>query len=214
VLFLHGNDGNVATHLGPAARLAEAGFAVFAFDYRGYGRSEGKPTFEGIHEDARAALALLPSLPGVEPGRIAVVGQSLGGSVAIYTVAHASGPPPVKAVAVDAAFSGYRRIVRDRMSGYPLAWLTKYPASLLFPDDWRADRAVASVSPVPLVVIHGTADRVVPFSHGERLYRLAREPKEFWPVEGAGHGEALADPATGRRLAEFLEEALGKAERP
>ena len=214
VLFLHGTYGNIATNLSGPAWLSEEGFTVFTFDYRGYGRSDGTPTFDGIHADARAALELLPSLPGVAPDRVAVVGQSLGGSVAIYTVAHAHGRPAVKALVVDSAFSAYRQIVRDRMTGYPLAWLTKYPASFLFPDGYRAEEAIGRVAPVPVVIIHGTDDRVVPFAHGELLFERARDPKAIWPVRGAGHGEGLSDAGIRRRLADFLERTLAGASAP
>jgi fermentation-respiration switch protein FrsA (DUF1100 family) len=210
VLFLHGNAGNVGINADSYLWLAEAGFAVFAFDYRGYGLSEGEPTFPGINEDARAALALLPTLRGVDPARIAVFGQSLGGAVAIRTVATSEERRLVKAVAVDAAFASYRLIVRDRMTEFPLTWLTKYPASLLFDDGYSPERVIGSVSPVPLVLIHGTADRVVPYRHGEILFGKAREPKALWTLRGGGHGSGFADPAIRARLIDFLDRAFGR----
>lgn len=214
VLFLHGNAGNIGINADSFLWLAEAGYAVFAFDYRGYGHSEGEPTFAGIHEDARAALALLPTLRGVDRERIALFGQSLGGAVAIFTAASDPGRHLVKAVAADAAFASYRLIVRDRMTGYPLAWMTKYPASFLFDDGYSPERVVGAVAPVPLVLVHGTADRVVPYRHGEILFGKAREPKALWTLQGGGHGSGFADPAIRARLLGFLDRAFGRDARP
>jgi fermentation-respiration switch protein FrsA (DUF1100 family) len=214
VLFLHGNAGNVGINADSFLWLAEAGYVVFAPDYRGYGLSEGEPTFPGIHEDARAALALLPSLRGVDRERIALFGQSLGGAVAIRTAAAAPGRRLAKAVATDAAFASYRLIVRDRMTEFPLTWLTKYPASFLFDDDYSPERVVGAVAPVPLVLVHGTADRVVPYRHGEILFGKAREPKALWTVPGGGHGSGFADPEIRARLLGFLERAFGRDRRP
>lgn len=211
VLFLHGNAGNVGINADSYLWLAEAGFVVFAFDYRGYGLSEGEPTFPGIHEDARAALALLPTLRGVDRNRIAVLGQSLGGAVAIRTVATANEGRLVKAVAVDAAFASYRLIVRDRMTEFPLTWLTKYPASFLFDDGYSPERVIGSVSPVPIVLIHGTDDRIVPYRHGEILFGKAREPKALWTLRGGGHGSGFADPVVRSRLIDFLVRAFGRS---
>jgi fermentation-respiration switch protein FrsA (DUF1100 family) len=208
ILFLHGNAGDVGENVGSIAWLAEAGYVVLAFDYRGYGLSGGEPSFEGVHDDARAALDALRGMPGVDPRRIAVIGQSLGGAIAIHTVATLPDRSAVRALVADAAFADYRLIVRDRMTGYPLAWLTKYPASWLYDDRFSPERVVSAVAPVPLVLIHGTADDVVPYRHAGILYAKAREPKALWTVEGGGHAVGLSDARIRARLLEFLEGAL------
>ena len=87
VLLLHGNAENISTHFASVAWLPEVGFDAFVFDYRGYGRSEGVPTLEGLHQDAVAALDWLIAMPGIEPENVAVFGQSLGGAVALSTIA-------------------------------------------------------------------------------------------------------------------------------
>jgi len=80
----------------------------------------------------------------------------------------------------------------------------------LIGDSLSPDAAVASISPTPLVIIHGTADRVVPYSHGKRLFELAHEPKQLWTIEGGGHIEAFvdADSAYRHRLVTFFNEVL------
>jgi fermentation-respiration switch protein FrsA (DUF1100 family) len=208
ILFLHGNGGNLGYQVGGVTWLAEAGYRIVALDYRGYGRSGGEPSPEGVVRDGEAALALLPTLPGVERERIAVFGQSLGGSVAIPVVARMKGRVPVKALVVEGAFAGYRRIVRDRISEHVLMWPLLLPARFLTDDDWSPERFVAAVSPVPFLDIHGTADPVVPFSHGERLHDLASEPKAFLAVEGGGHLDEVVDGAARRPILAFLEAAM------
>ncbi len=109
---------------------------------------------------------------------------------------------------IESAFAGYRRIVRDKLIAgiitLPLAW----PASWTVEDGYSPERWIGSVAPVPVVVIHGTKDPVVPFSHGERLYRLAGQPKGFWKVEGGGHATALLLPDVRTQLLGFLDSVL------
>ncbi|MGE5190287.1 MAG: alpha/beta hydrolase, partial [Gemmatimonadota bacterium] len=88
VLFLHGNAENVSTHVNAVLWLVRSGYRVFLFDYRGYGRSEGSPTMAGVHLDALAAIDALFGMKEVDGDRIVVLGQSLGGAVAVYAVAH------------------------------------------------------------------------------------------------------------------------------
>ena len=137
-----------------------------------------------------------------------MLGQSLGGAVAAYAVANSPRRGEVKALIVDSAFAGYRRIVRDKLIAgivtLPLAW----PASWTVEDGYSPERWIGSVAPVPVVVIHGTKDPVVPFSHGERLYRLAEQPKGFWKVEGGGHATALLLPDVRNQLLGFLDSVL------
>jgi fermentation-respiration switch protein FrsA (DUF1100 family) len=158
--------------------------------------------------DGEAALDLVPTLPGVDRERIAVFGQSLGGAVAIPVVARGKGRVPVKALVVEGAFAGYRRIVRDKLAAAVVTWPLAWPVSLLFDDAWSPERFVADLAPVPFVVVHGTKDPVVPFSHGERLAALAKEPKGFWVIEGGGHGNAFAGEDVRRQFVTFLSTAF------
>jgi fermentation-respiration switch protein FrsA (DUF1100 family) len=212
ILFLHGNAGNIGAHVRSVVWLVEAGYEVFAFDYRGYGKSGGRPDIPGVNRDAEAAVAKLLSLPGASADRYVVFGQSLGGAIAVHAVASVPPPKRPRALIVDSAFAGYRRIVRDTLKAYPGGWLFGWPASMLLHDEYSPERWIAKTGPAPVVVIHGTADGLIPYEHGKLLHSLARPPKDFWSDEGGSHIMALSDPAMRARFLSFLETAIPPGE--
>lgn len=189
VLHLHGNAANVGNHLPLVAWLPGAGFNVLMLDYRGFGRSQGKPTLDGVVEDAAAALRHLRSRPGVDGGRLVVLGQSLGGATALRLLARDSGG--VRLAVIEAAFASYRGIARDAaMQSVVLAPLL--PLALPALPAARHDPLAALGSlRVPLLIVHGTADEVIPFRHGELLAAAAPAGTEFIRVDGARHMESL-----------------------
>jgi pimeloyl-ACP methyl ester carboxylesterase len=209
ILFLHGNAENISTHVQSVLWLVQEGYTVFAFDYRGYGWSGGDaPDIPGVHRDARAALSHILSLPGVSPDRLVVFGQSLGAAIAVHTVATASSARRPRALILDSPFAGYRRIVRDKLSSLIVTWPFAWPASRFFDDEYSPERWIGKIAPVPVIVIHGTADRVVPYAHGKMLYDLASDPKGIWTVEGGGHGTALRNPEVRGQFLAFLASVL------
>ncbi len=212
VLFLHGNAENVSTHVNAVLWLALSGYRVVLFDYRGYGKSEGKATMDGVHVDALAAIDAVFGMAGVDGDRVAVLGQSLGGAVAVYAVANSPHKARIRALVVDSAFSGYREIAREKIAEVALVRHLRSPLSRLVTDRYSPRLWIGRVAPVPVLVIHGDADGIVPSAHGERLYALAGEPKSLWIVPGAGHIESFASPDVRARLLVFLSEAFrGKA---
>jgi fermentation-respiration switch protein FrsA (DUF1100 family) len=208
ILFLHGNAGNISTHVGAVLWLAMEGYQVFLFDYRGYGRSGGTPGMEGIHVDALAAIDRLFRTEGVDKDRIVVFGQSLGGAVAVYAVANSPHRDRIRALVIDSAFSGYRRIAREKISKVVLLWPFQAPLSLLVTDRYSPSRWIGRIGPVPVLIIQGDADKVVSVRHGERLYRLAKEPKKLWIASEAGHIQALSDGNLRKRLLSYLDSVL------
>ncbi len=209
ILFLHGNAENISTHVQSVLWLVDAGYTVFTFDYRGYGESDGKePDIPGVHRDARAALSKILSLPGISPDRLVVFGQSLGAAVAVHTVATASSARRPRALILDSPFAGYRRIVRDKLSSLIVTWPLAWPVSRFFDDEYSPERWIGKIAPVPVIVIHGTADRVVPYAHGKMLYDLASDPKGIWTVEGGGHATALRNPEVRGQFLAFLDSVL------
>jgi len=212
VIHFHGNAQNMTSHFGFVSWLPSQGFNLFVFDYRGYGKSAGKPARQGIYEDCLAALDYVAKRPGIDHDRLLVLGQSLGGANAIAALG-SSPRKGVRAVAIDSAFSSYRGIVRDKIGAMPLLSLLRWPLSyLLIGDSLSPDSFVANIAPTPLVIIHGSDDPVIPYRHGKRLFDLAGEPKQLWTVEGGEHTSALMDPAGvyRQRLVAFFMDALAK----
>lgn len=203
VLHAHGNAANIGNHLPLVAWLPAAGFDVLMFDYRGFGRSDGQPTLEGVVADTRAALAWLRAHPKVDARRLVVLGQSLGGATAIRAVA--ADPAGVRLLVTDSAFASYRGIARDaagllRPVAAPL--LSTLPG-----EESDPVQALKSLR-MPVTLIHGSADRVIPIAHGEALYAAAAAPKRWMRIEGGSHMEALMRAPVRAALLEAMAEAL------
>jgi uncharacterized protein len=188
VLFFHGNAGNIAGRLGTAEMMVRRGISTFHLDYRGYGRSRGEPSEAGVRRDAEAALAWLAGVRGGEE-RIVVHGRSLGGAVAAGLALNRN----VAGVVLESTFTSLEEMGAEV---YPFL-----PAFLFRRLRGRFD-ALGAVSRLrtPVLVVHGTADDLIPFRMGEALHERASEPKTFYPVAGAGHndlpmvgGEAYAE---------------------
>ncbi|MFL6654621.1 MAG: alpha/beta hydrolase [Sulfurifustis sp.] len=204
VLFLHGNAENISTHIGSVYWMPRYGFNVFLPDYRGYGESTGVPSLPGLQADIDAAIRYLRSRRDVAADGLVVLGQSLGGASAVYYVAHGAERAHVRALIVDSAFSSYRDIAREKLAGFWLTWPLQSPLAWTIDNDYSPLAAAPHVAPIPLLLIHGDADAIVPVHHSERLYAAAREPKEFWRIEGAGHIETLHSVPVRARLVSYL----------
>jgi fermentation-respiration switch protein FrsA (DUF1100 family) len=212
VVHFHGNAQNMTSHFSFVSWLPRAGFNVFVCDYRGYGASAGSPSREGVYEDCIAALNYVRARPDVEPDRIVVLGQSLGGANAIAVLGE-PGAPPVRAVAVDSAFYSYRLMARDTIRKVPILSLLRWPLSFLLISDERSPGpVVGGISPTPLLIFHGTDDQVVPYRQGRMLYDAAEEPKELVTIPGGHHTDAFTrpEPVYRQRLVEFYRLALGQ----
>ena len=207
VLFLHGNAENISTHFTNVAWMPDEGFNVLALDYRGYGKSAGSPSLAGLQLDIDAALRTLRERPDVDPRRIVLFGQSLGGALAIHYAARGEHRSGLRAVIADSAFSDYRLIVQEKMADFFLTWPLQWLPVLTVDNDYSPRAAVQAVSPTPLLLIHGERDTLVPPHHSRQLYEGAGEPKELWLAPAAGHIQALRDPALRRRLSDFVRRA-------
>jgi fermentation-respiration switch protein FrsA (DUF1100 family) len=182
VIQFHGNAQNMSAHWQFVSWLPQRGYNVFVFDYRGYGASQGSPEPKGVFEDSSAALSYLRSRPDVDPERLLVLGQSLGGTNAIAVVG-AGNRAGVKGMAIESTFYSYSAIANDKFSG----------AGALVDDSYSADRYIGALSPIPLLLLHGTADPVIPYQHSLRLLDKAEAPKTMITVDGGGHIEALTE---------------------
>lgn len=197
VLMCHGNAGNVESRLVCVKFFARAGFAVLLFDYRGYGRSEGRPSEEGTYLDAEAAHEHLITVEGFAPAQILVLGESLGGAVATELVRR----KPVAGLILENTFTSLPDIGAKLYPWFPVRWLARF----------RFDSA-AKIGALerPVLVIHTPDDEVVPFEHGRALFEAAREPKRFLTTDGPHNGGGFLRRKEWRdAVVGFAETALG-----
>ncbi|MEO8040043.1 MAG: alpha/beta fold hydrolase, partial [Betaproteobacteria bacterium] len=181
VLFLHGNAENISTHLNAVAWLPARGFQVLLLDYRGYGESGGNATLAGMQLDIDAAITALLRRADVDPTRIVLLGQSLGGALGLYYAAHGPQRDRLRAVIADSTFSGYRDITREKLASAWLTWPLQWPLSYSVDDRYSPLLAIHDIG-VPVLLIHGQADTIVPPQHAERLFAAASAPRELWLV--------------------------------
>lgn len=208
VVFLHGNAQNLTSHVLYVSWLPKEHYNVLIADYRGYGMSFGSPSRRGVYEDARAMWNYVRTRSDVDPQKLVLFGQSLGGANAL-ALAGREPLPGLRAVIADSAFSSYGRIGREKILQIPVLGYLLWPFSPLIVSPGLSPRP-GHIAPVPLLIIHGDRDSVVPYSHSQRLYADAMAPKFFWTLEGGQHAEAFARyaPVAVPRLLKFLDFAL------
>lgn len=177
VVFCHGNAGNVSHFLEHIKMLNGLQLSILAFDYRGYGRSNGVPSEEGTYLDAEAAWDYLVTEYGKTPRDIIVVGHSLGGAVATEL---AMRKKPA-ALIVESSFTSLPDLAAKF---YP--WL---PVKLIAKHQYASVSKVSSI-PCPKLFIHSPDDEIVPFEQGRVLYEKASQPKEFLLIKG-GHNDGF-----------------------
>jgi fermentation-respiration switch protein FrsA (DUF1100 family) len=178
VLLCHGNGGNIGERIPHVALLSAAGFDVLAFDYRGYGRSSGRPGERGTYCDARAARDTLLRQDGVDGARVLYLGESLGGAVALTL---ALDLPPAGLI-LQSTFTSVRAMARLHYPFLPRA---------LVPDAYPSLRLIRRLR-APLLVLHGDRDDIVPLEHGQALFDAAPGPKRIEVLPGAGHNDLFA----------------------
>ena len=181
LLHFHGNAENIASLLPLAALTRAAGHHLFLVDYRGYGTSAGAPSENGLYIDGEAALAALRARPDVGPDSIVPWGRSIGSTVAVRLAADRAG---VAGLILESPFTSARDLLRE--GGHPLLAALSRFASYRF-DQTEALRRIG----VPVLVIHGTRDEVIPFRIGQAVRDLVPGRAELFPIDGGGHNDLL-----------------------
>lgn len=179
IVWLHGNAGNITNRAPMAAELAARGVSVFLVEWRGFGRSEGHPTESGLYHDALAAWDYATRDLGVAGQDIVAYGESLGGPYAAYLASQRE----VRAVIIENSFPSLADLGNALYAPLPLGW--------------TAPRAMTTTrwlneAGVPVLVMHGRRDQVIPFRLGAKLFEGLRVPKEMLVSETASHSEIPA----------------------
>lgn len=177
VLILHGNAGNISHRMDSIAMFHRLGYGVLIFDYRGYGRSSGKPSEQGLYQDAQTAWDHLTRQRGIAPAHIVLFGESLGGAVAAWLAARER----PGALVLSSVFTSAPELGADLYPWLPTKWLVRM----------RYDtRSTLAQVTCPVLIAHSPDDEIIPFHHGQRLFNAAAAPKVFLPLTG-GHNDSF-----------------------
>ncbi|MEX2262532.1 MAG: alpha/beta hydrolase [Bryobacteraceae bacterium] len=182
-LFLHGNAGNLSHRLRRIAEITAAGSSLLLLDYRGFGKSEGRPSESGLYRDADAGYRHLIAR-GYKPERIVVHGESLGTAVAVDLAVRM----PCAGLILESPFSSAGAVAAGVLP-------------VLGPLVVRTFDSIGKIGRVraPLLIVHGDRDEVIPLELGRALFDAAREPKQWIAVKGAGHNDLVEAAGTAYR---------------
>lgn len=179
ILHFHGNASSLEGDIGRWRRIGDQGAGFLAIAYRGYGGSTGKPTEKGLHQDALAAYDWLSQR--VAPTDIVIHGFSLGSGVAVRLASE----KPARALVLEAPYLSIAEMARG---------MTRVPVGFLMTDRFMSSERIGKVA-MPVLMIHGDRDSVIPFTQGERLFALANGPKTFVRMIGSDHNTLTRDGA-------------------
>ena len=177
ILLCHGNAGNLSHRLPLIDTLVKAGASVFAFDYRGYGRSAGKPTEKGVCLDAEAAWQWLTNR-GFAPDRIVALGESLGGGV----VCELATRKPLGALILQSTFTSVPDVAAEIMP-----WL---PVRLLLTTRFNNEEKLKKIR-IPVLILHGRKDTIIPFKHAEKNYAALPTSSKYFAELAGDHNDAM-----------------------
>jgi fermentation-respiration switch protein FrsA (DUF1100 family) len=198
VLFFHGNAGNISHRLDSLRIFNALNLDTLIFDYRGYGRSEGKVSEQGTYRDGEAAWRYLREKRGIAAAEIVLFGRSLGAAIAAYVASRHTPGALIQE-------SGFVSVPDLAAALYP--WM---PARRLARIKYPTGEYLKAVS-CPVLIVHGRDDEIIPFDQGRKLFERAREPKHFLELPG-GHNDGFL--VSGRRyldgLDSFLADSLGR----
>jgi abhydrolase domain-containing protein 17 len=188
ILYIHGNAEDLGDIQPRLQHLQGLGFSVFAYDYRGYGTSQGSPSERNAYRDTDTAFTYLKEELEVPPEQIIAYGRSVGGGSAVDLAAR----HPLAGLILESSFNSAFRVVLP----IPILPFDKFP---------NLDK-ITQVN-CPVLIIHGTADETIPLSHGKRLFAAAPEPKRSFWVEGASHNDLfwVAGEQYGETLQDFAQ---------
>lgn len=197
LLWCHGNAGTIINRLENLRELYRLGLSVFIFDYRGYGRSQGQPSEEGLYFDANGAYDYLTRTRMIRSERIIVFGRSLGAAVATELASSR----PASGLILESPFPSIEAVAKFHYGGMPVHWLLGAEFRLI-------DR-LPQVS-IPKLIFHGDRDDVIPIQLGLQVFEAAKPPKWWYTIAGADHNNTyqVGGAAYFRRFVEFVQQAI------
>lgn len=191
IIQFHGNAQNISTHFFSLIWLVEEGYNLFTFDYRGYAKSEGKPSQAGIYQDALAAFDKSYELHEKSGGgKFIVYGQSLGAAVSLRAVPDWKNHQKISLLVVDSAFASYQDIAFDKLKSSWILFPLSPLAFVLVSDEYAADKVFERITK-PTLVIVGMRDKIVPPKFGKRIYKgIKSQDKWLWKLPNGNHIDA------------------------
>jgi hypothetical protein len=198
MVWFHGNAGNISHRVENIKLLHDkVKINIFIFDYRGYGRSAGSVSEEGTYRDGAAALDFVRKQLRVDAENLIIFGRSLGAAVA----AEMAGRFESRGLILETPFTSIRDMAK---TVFPLL-----PIGPLLQTRYDVVEKVGRIK-VPLLVLHGDHDDVVPYEQGKKVFAAAREPKEFYTIKGATHNDTyiVGGDAYFQRLRRFVETVI------
>lgn len=195
LVVFHGNGGNISHRMQKLRIFRGMGLSVLMFDYRGYGRSEGRPSEQGTYFDGLAAVEWLKKEKGLTPREVIYYGESLGCAIALETALRR----PPRALILDSAFTSTVDMGKIVFPFLPVKWMIRYR----YDNGAKIGRLKS-----PLLVVHSPQDDIVPYRMGRQLFSKAPEPKEFLEISGSHNDGFLESPNYGPGIRAFLAKIL------
>ena len=194
MLWLHGNAGNISHRVDQLRHFhQQLNVNILMVDYREYGRSEGEVSEQGTYQDALSSFDYLSGRPELDSEKIFVFGQSLGAAVAVELAVQRR----IFGLILEAPFTSIKDMAKEVLPWLPIGGLlsTKY-------DNFSKIGQIET----PVLILHGDQDSTVPYSHGQRLFEAAPQPKTFYTINGAGHNDTyiIGGPAYFETIARFI----------
>jgi len=218
IIVCHGVGANKSDFTELAASLAKRGYFVLLFDFRAHGESGGSRTSLGYHEqkDVLAALSILKSREEIDLQRIGIYGFSMGGSTAILAAAQSGA---FSAIVADSAFTSLKDQARTAVTSFyhlpsfPFLHLAVIGYELYFwtrVENIAPVNVIAKISPIPILIIAGEGDKLIPAENGQQLFAAAGKPKELWIIPVSNHGGTFAAAGSiyGKKVGEFFDKHL------
>lgn len=191
VLQLHGNAENLTSHYRSLAWISLEGMELISFDYRGYGRSDGKSEIHGTFKDAQRSIEFAKARAKSLNVPLIVYGQSLGGSLALRALSEEPDLAQLRLTVIESAFASYQQIVNEKLASFWITWPFQWIAYPLIASKY--DPITANLNNIPGIklLIYSTQDPVIPAHHGDQLFKALPEPKMIWKHDNYGHVNSM-----------------------